>query len=147
MEITSSRHTYSENRPAEYCVLIQFCKYGAVPPKMATATAYGKATPTVRTLVAGLLGGQEPVHDHAHEDADACAGGAGDVDHGGPQTAVLRGSHFREVGLGGGHLAVGQTLDQAGDQQHDGREDTRGLERGGEPDHQGTQGDATGSWG
>ena len=39
--------------PAEYCVLIQFCRYGAVPPKMATAIAYGKATPTVRTLVAG----------------------------------------------------------------------------------------------
>ena len=51
VETTSSRHTCSENMPAEYCVLIQFCRYGAVPPKMATATAYGKATPTVRTLV------------------------------------------------------------------------------------------------
>ncbi|WP_098054223.1 hypothetical protein [Kocuria marina] len=53
VETTSSRPTCSENMPAEYCVLIQFWRYGAVPPKMATVIAYGKAMPTVRTLVAG----------------------------------------------------------------------------------------------
>ena len=39
MEISSRVITYTEKAVAEYVMLTQFCRYGAVPPNTATATA------------------------------------------------------------------------------------------------------------
>lgn len=89
-------------------------------------------------------GGEEQVHDDAHENTQARANGAGHVDHGGPEAAALRGSHLRQVGLSGGHFAtVGRTLNQACGQQHDGGEHARGLEGGCHADHQRAQCDTS----